>query len=247
MGCSEVPLQDSATPRWMGSDVDRSDSRGYTRPEQTEPGGQAKWVRIPRGAATVSGEPHPQAGKAGCHCCAERNERFAKANGKAGMERDDPRARIPGGRAVPFPSARDTPRRSRDASSLRPCSSVSQSAACPDLLAPRALHAAAPITGRVVDESGRAGARRPGDRLGEGPLATASADDATASSCSTLRPRPGRATRPRLDGRLQRRVGDHRRLDGGASTSARITLGVSAVSEVDRRVRESGRDAADAR
>ena len=50
--------------------------------ELTEPGGQAKWVRIPRGAATVSGELHPQAGKAGCHCLAVAERSSAKSRAR---------------------------------------------------------------------------------------------------------------------------------------------------------------------
>ena len=68
----------------------------YTRPELTEPGGQAKWVRIPRGAATVSGEPHPRAGNAGCHCCAETTRSVREGEWEGWDGRDDPQARIPG-------------------------------------------------------------------------------------------------------------------------------------------------------
>src|ERR671930_1930080 len=63
------------------------------------PGGQAKWVRGPRGAATVSGERHSHAGSSGSHCGQNVGRVFRPARldrGKAEDARDDPQARIPG-------------------------------------------------------------------------------------------------------------------------------------------------------
>ena len=63
-------------------------------PAAVLPGGHAKWVRSPRGAATVCGEPHPLPARPGRHCASKT------AHGKARDARDDPRARIPGRRPV---------------------------------------------------------------------------------------------------------------------------------------------------
>ena len=73
------------------------------------PGDRAKWVKVPRGAATVSGELHPSAGSAGSHC---EGSSFV---GRRGCTQD-PQARIltpgPSFSASHEASARSTPRRS---------------------------------------------------------------------------------------------------------------------------------------
>src|SRR4029453_2895809 len=83
--------------------------------------GQAKWVGIPRGAATVSGERHPRAGKAGCHCYAEAARSAAKGNGKAGMPQTirEPGYLEPGG---PFPVGARHAEKEHHVASLRPFS-----------------------------------------------------------------------------------------------------------------------------
>ena len=124
----------------------------HTRLEPTLPGGHAKWVQIPRGAATVSGECHPRLpASAGCHCAptAHSARRWEGWDGAT--------IRKPGylDAGPSFSHRRETrregaPMRRRP---LRLCSSP------PSLLLLILAAAAAltprPVTGRVVDPDGR--------------------------------------------------------------------------------------------
>ena len=52
------------------------------------PGGHAKWVKVPRGAATVSGERIPRAGSAGGHCAEDVDPQSTfDGMGRQGMTR----------------------------------------------------------------------------------------------------------------------------------------------------------------
>ena len=129
-----------------------TDARAGDSHSPALPGGHAKWVQIPRGAATVSGELHPQPDSAGSHC-----DRTLSSWEGSGCTSSDPQARIPDAGLVLFrlveASARYTPRRSsvRSRSVFHVLTSV-----FPFSLSAAAAVYAGPVTGRIVDPEGRA-------------------------------------------------------------------------------------------